>query len=254
MTRRARVRADRLRHDQPRGPPNPARKKPSCARCQRLRAAGAEVDLWEPASEDVAGLPLTPAGGIGFEGRPQLAARLGQRWLAAVQRAHRRRARQPEQFRPGRGRPPDRPRRVRHEGRDRRDGDRRRDPRRDRGAPRRRDRVHDHRRGVHRRRRARLRAARRRGRLRDVPEPSGLEVWPACRGSADCEIVVPGRAGHTEHAPSDRREGGAVNAIEMARHLLGGVERLRSRWRGMHHPLLPNPQTVVSRLVADSMV
>ena len=85
-----------------------------------------------------------------------------------------------------------------------------------------------------------------------VPEPSGLEVWPACRGSAYCEIAVPGRAGHTENGPADWREGGAVNAIEMARHLLDGVERLRGEWGGMHHPLLPDPQIVVSRLVADS--
>ena len=85
-----------------------------------------------------------------------------------------------------------------------------------------------------------------------VPEPSGLEVWPACRGSAYCEITVPGRAGHTENGPADWREGGAVNAIEMARHLLAGVERLRLEWAGMRHPLLPDPQIVVSRLVADS--
>ena len=77
-------------------------------------------------------------------------------------------------------------------------------------------------------------------------------MWPACRGSAYCEIAVPGRAGHTENGPADWREGGAVNAIEMARHLLDGVERLRSEWAGMHHPLLPDPQIVVSRLVADS--
>src|SRR5215213_1281102 len=41
----------------------------------RLRTAGADVDVWEPAPEDVAGHPLCPAGGIGFAGRPQLAAR-----------------------------------------------------------------------------------------------------------------------------------------------------------------------------------
>ncbi len=40
----------------------------------RLRAAGAETDVWEPAPEDVAGSPMTPAG-LRFEGRPQLAAR-----------------------------------------------------------------------------------------------------------------------------------------------------------------------------------
>src|ERR687894_1709360 len=40
----------------------------------RLRATGAETDVWEPAPEDVAGHPMTPPG-LGFEGRPQLAAR-----------------------------------------------------------------------------------------------------------------------------------------------------------------------------------
>jgi acetylornithine deacetylase len=43
----------------------------------RLRSAGAEVDVWEPSPTDVADHPLCPAGGIGFAGRPQLAARFG---------------------------------------------------------------------------------------------------------------------------------------------------------------------------------
>ncbi len=40
----------------------------------RLRAVGAEIDIWEPRPEDVAGNRMTPAG-LRFEGRPQLAAR-----------------------------------------------------------------------------------------------------------------------------------------------------------------------------------
>ena len=223
---------------------------------ERLRAAGAEVEVWEPAPEDVAGHPLAPPGGIGFEGRPQLAARfrgtggggslLLNGHIDVVPGA-------PEQFRP------------RVEG-DRLIG---------RGAC-------DMKGGIA----AMVIAAEtlaaggdlrgdvivctntdeessgvgalacaRHGVAADfaiVPEPSGLEVWPACRGSAYCEITVPGRAGHTENGPADWREGGAVNAIEMARHLLDGVERLRGEWGGMHHPLLPDPQIVVSRLVADS--
>ena len=79
-----------------------------------------------------------------------------------------------------------------------------------------------------------------------VPEPSGLEVWPACRGSAYCEITVPGRAGHTE------QETGGVNAVDKAAHLLQGVEQLRARWRELRHPLLSPPDVVVSRFVADS--
>src|SRR5688500_10495693 len=42
---------------------------------ERLRGAGAEIDLWEPAPEDVTGHPLSIEG-IAFEGRPQLAATL----------------------------------------------------------------------------------------------------------------------------------------------------------------------------------
>jgi acetylornithine deacetylase len=41
---------------------------------ERLRAAGADVDLWEPTAGEVEGRPLVPPG-LGFEGRPQLVGR-----------------------------------------------------------------------------------------------------------------------------------------------------------------------------------
>src|SRR5471030_741165 len=41
----------------------------------RLRAAGAEIDLWEPDAEQLQGKPLVPPG-LDFVGRPQLVARL----------------------------------------------------------------------------------------------------------------------------------------------------------------------------------
>jgi acetylornithine deacetylase len=239
-------------------PAAPARQEAELqgALAERLRAAGAEVDLWEPAPEDVAGHPLTPEGGIGFAGRPQLAARLrgtgggGSLLLNGhidVVPA------QPEQFRP-------RVEEGRLIGRGACDmkggiaamviaaetlaqtGDLRGDvivcTNTDEESS-----------GVG------ALACTRRGVAADfaiVPEPSGLEVWPACRGSAYCEITVPGRAGHTENGAGDWRKGAAVNAIEMARHVLAGVERLRSEWAPLRHPLLPDPQIVVSRLVADS--
>lgn len=48
-----------------------------------------------------------------------------------------------------------------------------------------------------------------------VPEPSSLEVWPACRGTVYCTITLTGRAGHASRsmrtgvtaAPSRDREG-----------------------------------------------
>src|SRR3954452_10349350 len=58
-------------------PDEPAREEAALqgAIAARLEAHGADIDLWEPAPEDVAGHPLSVAG-IGFAGRPQLAARL----------------------------------------------------------------------------------------------------------------------------------------------------------------------------------
>lgn len=88
-----------------------------------------------------------------------------------------------------------------------------------------------------------------------VTEPTGLEVWPACRGSVYAAIEVPGRAGHAEQEHPHWRDGGAVNAIEKARYLLDGVDRLRQEWRtraSSRHPLLDPPDLVPIRLTADS--
>lgn len=41
---------------------------------ERLRATGAEIDLWEPDADALAGKPLVPPG-LDFAGRPQLVAR-----------------------------------------------------------------------------------------------------------------------------------------------------------------------------------
>ena len=229
----------------------------------RLRAAGAEVDVWEPAPEDVAGHPLTPAGGIGFAGRPQLAARFagsgGGRSLLLnghidVVPAQREDGWEHDPFDPQ-----VRDGRVTGRG------------------------ACDMKGGIA----AMVVAAEavagelagdlvvctntdeessgigglacaRHGVAADfaiVTEPSSLEVWPACRGSVYCSVVMTGRSGHTEQEHPSWRDGGAVNAIDQARHLLAGVDRLRGEWRSRassRHPLLDPPDIVASRLVADS--
>jgi acetylornithine deacetylase len=88
-----------------------------------------------------------------------------------------------------------------------------------------------------------------------VTEPSGLEVWPACRGTVYCTIEVPGRAGHTEEEHPHWRDGGAVNAIDKARFILDGIDRLRREWRSridLRHPLLDPPDIVATKFVADA--
>jgi acetylornithine deacetylase len=231
---------------------------------ERLEASGAEIDLWEPDPADVAGHPLSVEG-IGFNGRPQLAARLrgsggGQSLLLNghidVVPARRGDGWEHDPFDPqvtdgrivGRG-------------------------------------ACDMKGGIA----AMVAAAEvlaetgalrgdlvvctntdeessgvgalacaRRGVTADftiVTEPSSLEVWPACRGTVYCTITVPGRAGHAEEEHPHWRDGGAVNAIEKGRFVLDGVDRLRGEWRSradLRHPLLDPPDIVPTRFVADA--
>jgi acetylornithine deacetylase len=74
-----------------------------------------------------------------------------------------------------------------------------------------------------------------------VPEPSGLDVWIACRGSLLPRITVRGRAGHAGIAQPAPEDGGAVNAIERMAIVLDAVGRLREHWmlRPPHRYLSP---------------
>ncbi|MBA2636795.1 MAG: ArgE/DapE family deacylase [Solirubrobacterales bacterium] len=73
-----------------------------------------------------------------------------------------------------------------------------------------------------------------------VPEPSGLGVWVACRGSLLAAIAVEGRAGHAGILPRHHTRGGAVNAIEKMAYLLEAIGRLREDWaQRSRHPYLP---------------
>ena len=72
-----------------------------------------------------------------------------------------------------------------------------------------------------------------------VPEPSGLELWIACRGSLIQRITVTGRAGHAGIAPQHPDTGGAVNAIEKMAIVLEAIRRLREEWAlRPRHPYL----------------
>ncbi|MFN2627957.1 MAG: ArgE/DapE family deacylase [Gaiellaceae bacterium] len=82
-----------------------------------------------------------------------------------------------------------------------------------------------------------------------VAEPTGLDVWVACRGSLLPTIMVEGRAGHAGLAPRSAEEGGAVNAIEKTAILLEAIRRLREHW-GLRprHPYL-SPADCVPTIV-----
>jgi acetylornithine deacetylase len=80
-----------------------------------------------------------------------------------------------------------------------------------------------------------------------VPEPTAFEVWIACRGSVYPTITVEGRPGHAELRQPHWRDGGAVNAIEKAQVVLDAIARLREEWRtraDLQHPYLSPPDMV----------
>jgi acetylornithine deacetylase len=229
----------------------------------RLRSAGADVELWEPDPADLAGHPLLPDG-LGFEGRPQLVARFkgtgaGRSLLLNGHIDA-----------------------VSAEPRDRWSSDPLRAEVRDgklfgRGAA-------DMKGGVA----AMVVAAETlaaegialagdllvntitdeessgaggaasvahgvRADAGIVTEPTGFDVWVACRGSSYAEIEVPGRPGHAEVAQLDWREGGAVNAIEKGMLVVDAIQKLRARWRERQdftHPYLSPPDVVPTMAAA----
>jgi acetylornithine deacetylase len=77
-----------------------------------------------------------------------------------------------------------------------------------------------------------------------ITEPTGFRTWIACRGSEYGVIKVPGRPGHAEVRHPDWRTGGAVNAIEKATVVLDAIASLRRRWADspeLEHPVLSSP-------------
>ena len=74
-----------------------------------------------------------------------------------------------------------------------------------------------------------------------VTEPSGLATWVACRGSLIPTIVVEGRPGHSGLSQPHRLDGGAVNAFEKSLVVVDALRRLQEEWRGRRdgqHPYL----------------
>jgi acetylornithine deacetylase len=239
-----------------RQPGDPPRQESQLQEClaARLRAVGAEIDLWEPDADALAGEPMVPPG-IEFKGRPQMIAR-----------------------RRGRG---GGPALVLNGHIDVVSGEPRSEWTSDPFEPAVRDgRVYgrgacDMKGGIA----AMVFAAEllaqtgvelrgdllvatntdeessgaggtalvRRGLTADagiVTEPTGFQTWVACRGSEYGVIRVPGRPGHAEVHQPDWRHGGAVNAIEKAVPVLAAIRSLNREWETRDqytHPHLSRP-------------
>jgi acetylornithine deacetylase len=86
-----------------------------------------------------------------------------------------------------------------------------------------------------------------------VTEPTGFDVWISCRATSYAEITVPGRPGHAEVYQPHWRDGGAVNAIEKAQVLLDAIRRLRDEWSrrsDLRHPRLSMPDVLPTMISA----
>ena len=80
-----------------------------------------------------------------------------------------------------------------------------------------------------------------------VTEPTGFDIWVACRGSEYGVVTVPGRPGHAEMLQPHWRDGGAVNAIEKGTLVIDAFGSLRAEWAkrdGFDHPHLSRPDVV----------
>jgi len=220
----------------------------------RLRAVGAEIDLWEPDAEALAGKPLVPPG-LDFAGRPQLIARLRgagggrslvlnghidvvsveprERWtsdpFAAEVRDGRLYGRGSCDMKGGIAAMALAAETLAHEG-VRLAGDlvvATNTDEESSGAG-----------GT---------AIVERGLRADagiVTEATGFDVWVACRGSEYGVVRVPGRPGHAEVRQPGWRDGGAVNAIEKATVVVDAIRALRAEWAerdGLDHPYVSRP-------------
>jgi acetylornithine deacetylase len=74
-----------------------------------------------------------------------------------------------------------------------------------------------------------------------IPEPTALTAWLGTRGSLMPEITVEGRAGHAGFPHEHWTAGGPVNAIEKTQLVLAALQALREEWRDRpdaRHPVL----------------
>ena len=86
-----------------------------------------------------------------------------------------------------------------------------------------------------------------------VTEATGFDVWVACRGSEYGVVRVPGRPGHAEVRQPGWRDGGAVNAIEKATVVVDAIRSLRAEWAardGLDHPYVSRPDLLPTMAAA----
>ena len=78
-------------------------------------------------------------------------------------------------------------------------------------------------------------------------EPTGFDVWVACRGGVNPVVRTLGRSGHAEMHHPHWRDGGPVNAIDKMELVLASLRALREDWASgpqFDHPYLHRPHVI----------
>ena len=81
-----------------------------------------------------------------------------------------------------------------------------------------------------------------------MTEPTANRIAPLCHGILWGRIIVDGVGGHAELTPNYWDGGGPVDAIELCRQVLDGVDILNRRWRtdpNKNHPLMDLPNQII---------
>lgn len=82
-------------------------------------------------------------------------------------------------------------------------------------------------------------------------EPTGFDAWVACRGGVNPTITIEGRAAHAEMPQPHWHAGGGVNAIEKLSLIFDALRVVREDWRtrpDQRHPFL-SPGDIVPTMV-----
>ena len=81
-----------------------------------------------------------------------------------------------------------------------------------------------------------------------MTEPTANRIAPLCHGILWGRIIVDGIGGHAELTPNYWDGSGPVDAIELCRQVLDGIDILNRRWRTdpvKNHPLMDLPNQII---------
>jgi acetylornithine deacetylase len=82
-----------------------------------------------------------------------------------------------------------------------------------------------------------------------MTEPTSNRIAPLCRGILWGRIVIDGIGGHAELTPNSWCTSGPVDAIQLCRQMLDGIDILNRRWASdpkKNHPLMELPNQIIA--------